>query len=168
MFDEVIEVIESFHGNVHEKKQKSQTLIVLKSNLSGNVPYPDSDQFDNFNVFFYWTCSRCSCLWVSWVVGSQCFTSCVADQCNDFWSCHHERLTGHTFVPWAGAGPHASLSRSAGRQQHIYWQFQRGHCLWMFVTHFNTCLEIPMDSYGISVVGLSPIAGEMWLQDQGL
>ena len=25
----------------------------------------------------------------------------------------------------------------------------------MFVTHFNTCLEIPMDSYGISVVGLS-------------
>ena len=32
----------------------------------------------------------------------------------------------------------------------------------MFVTHFNTCLEIPMDSYGISVVGLSPIAGEMW------
>ena len=32
----------------------------------------------------------------------------------------------------------------------------------MFVTHFNTCLEIPMDSYGISVVSLSPIAGEMW------
>lgn len=52
MFDEVIEVIESFHGNVHEKKQMSQTLIVLKSNLSGNVPYPDSDQFDNFKRFF--------------------------------------------------------------------------------------------------------------------
>ena len=52
MFDEVIEVIEGFHGNVHDKKQMSQTLIVLKSNLSGNVPYPDSDQFDNFKRFF--------------------------------------------------------------------------------------------------------------------